>query len=116
MNPFRKRSKSDAAKKRHKNGVNGLSGQPKIISSIDVAFSLPSVNDFRTSLLMPKMADRFSLLRMDDAPRGTPGANQENGYIGSGSVVNAIMGNGNLVNPHLVNGHTRDLSILEEFD
>jgi hypothetical protein len=102
MNPFRKRSKSSGDIK--KNGRSKLPGNPQIISSVDVAFSLPSANDFRTSLLMPKMADRFSLLRIEDKgqpqqPRQEPdgeGQFTENGF-----------------HPHQ---HNRDLSILEEGD
>jgi hypothetical protein len=123
MNPFRKRSKSDAAKKR-RGGTNGLSGQPQIIPSIDVAFSLPSEKAFRTSLLMPKMADRFSLLRMDDSPSiNAPYSTAPISYAPpptvptntSGNIPNGQIVNGHFAGAHL-NGHTRDLSILEEYD
>jgi hypothetical protein len=100
MNPFKKRSKSTGGRLRHKGNGRGLSGSPEIISSAELAFSLPSENAFRTSLLMPKMADRFSLLRLDEPGQGrkhAEGANLEppNGHSGM---------------------HMRDLSILEEGD
>lgn len=98
-----------------------------MIPSIDVAFSLPSENDFRTSLLMPKMADRFSLLRMDEQysmqERRSPVVivqpqQQQQPKQGQGQVVQMQMqmpeqGMGNANYPH---SHGRDLSILEEFD
>jgi hypothetical protein len=100
MNPFKKRSKSTAGRLRRKGNGRGLSGSPEIISSAELAFSLPSESAFRTSLLMPKMADRFSLLRLDEPGQGRKhgdGANLEppNGHSGM---------------------HMRDLSILEEGD
>lgn len=104
MNPFRKRSKSTSAgdKKSRKRG--DLSGVPQIISTADLAFSLPSENDFRTSLLMPKMADRFSLLRLDE-----PGQNYKSREKSGESYGEEH------ANPHF-GVHTRDLSVLEEGD
>jgi hypothetical protein len=105
MNPFRKRAKSSASeyKKNGKHpaarklGAGGslwhLPGSPQIISTPEVAFSLPSENAFRTSLLMPKMADRFSLLRVNE-PGQKPWEAAETKHASSG----------------------RDLSILEEGD
>ena len=105
MNPFRKRSKSTSAgDKKSRKARADLSGAPQIISTADLAFSLPSENAFRTSLLMPKMADRFSLLRLDEPGQNSkstqksgesPGEEHANGHFGM---------------------HTRDLSILEEGD
>lgn len=104
MNPFRKRSKSTSAadsKKPQRNATKGgqLSGTPQIISTIDVAFSLPSENAFRTSLLLPKMADRFSLLRLDEPGQGYKKESQQEDQANQHSGM-----------------HTRDLSILEEYD
>src|SRR5271169_6482535 len=105
MNPFRKRSKSVSAadsKKVRRNGKGKeLSGAPQIISTADVAFSLPSENAFRTSLLMPKMADRFSLLRLDE-----PGQSYKR---------DESQKEEHSLSPRIGN-HTRDLSILEEGD
>jgi len=106
MNPFRKRSKSTSAadaKKSRRNVKGGaqLSGAPQIISTLDVAFSLPSENAFRTSLLLPKMADRFSFLRLDE-----PGQSYKNEEFEEREGHS---------NPHS-GAHTRDLSILEEYD
>jgi hypothetical protein len=108
VNPFRKRSKS-APGENKKNVRNNqqLTGSPQIISAPAVAFSLPSENAFRTSLLMPKMADRFSLLRVDDPgqPRTTPIQQHESDID-------------ELHHPEHVfhQSHARDLSILEEGD
>src|SRR5271163_2789835 len=104
MNPFRKRSKSASATdtKRRGGASQKLSGSPQIISSIDVAFSLPSENDFRTSLLMPKMVDRFSLLRVDE--NGQPTEQHHGPHVEE------------VVKSHYNGGHTRDLSVLEEGD
>src|SRR5271155_4588511 len=105
MNPFRKRSKSAAgdtkkARRNAHNGTGSLPGSPQIISTAQVAFSLPSENDFRTSLLMPKMADRFSLLRVNEA----------------GQVLKQMeIGREESPNQHF-GMHARDLSILEEGD
>jgi hypothetical protein len=103
MNPFRKRSKSTSASdrkaRRNPNGRANLSGAPQIISTVDLAFSLPSDNAFRTSLLMPKMADRFSLLRLDNPSENNKQANQAHEHQN-----------------HHVGMHTRDLSVLEEGD
>lgn len=98
MNPFKKRSKSNSGRPQRKvKGRAGSSGSPEIISSAELAFSLPSENAFRTSLLMPKMADRFSLLRLDE-----PGQSHK-------------QGNGENANGH-PGMHMRDLSVLEEGD
>jgi hypothetical protein len=106
MNPFRKRSKSTSAadtKKLRRNVKGGaqLSGAPQIISTLDVAFSLPSENAFRTSLLLPKMADRFSFLRLDESGQSY----QKEGFEEKEEHSNPHSGT-----------HTRDLSILEEYD
>src|SRR5271170_1966012 len=105
MNPFRKRSKSTSADdgrklRRKEKGGGNLSGAPQIISTADLAFSLPASDAFRTSLLMPKMADRFSLLRLDE-----PGQNSKHGLSGRDEPSNQHHGM-----------HGRDLSILEEGD
>ena len=76
-------------------------GVPQIISTADLAISLPSENAFRTSLLMPKMADRFSLLRLDED--GKPQYSGEPQREESSSQ------------PHF-GMYNRDLSILEEGD
>ncbi|RPA73141.1 hypothetical protein BJ508DRAFT_54587 [Ascobolus immersus RN42] len=51
---------------------------PEPTPKLDLAAALPSTDDFRTSLLMPKLADRFSLLQAELAAasaNGTPPAN-----------------------------------------
>jgi hypothetical protein len=101
MKAFRRRAKSSAADDKKRNGTNGLSGRPQIIPSLDVAFSLPSENEFRTSLLMPKMADRFSLLRVEEANRGARSPMGETFMFEQ---------------PNVKVSHGRDLSVLEEFD
>jgi hypothetical protein len=102
MNPFRKRSKSTSAgDKKSRKGRADLAGAPQIISTADLAFSLPSDNAFRTSLLMPKMTDRFSFLRLNE-----PGQNYK--------LTGESQGEEH-ANPQF-GMHTRDLSILEEGD
>ena len=107
MNPFRKRSKS-APGENKKNARNNqhLNGSPQIISTPAVALSLPSENAFRTSLLMPKMVDRFSLLRVDDRGQPRPAPVQWEQEVDEPQP-------GQHVFHH---GHARDLSILEEGD
>jgi hypothetical protein len=109
MNPFRKRSKTISAgsngnKLRRRDDLGGLSGAPSIIATADLAFSLPSDNAFRTSLLMPKMADRFSILRLDDASERNKTANDLHVKSREEPVQQTTA------------MHTRDLSILEERD
>jgi hypothetical protein len=106
MNPFRKRSKTISGtnghnKLRRRDDLGGLSGAPNIIATADLAFSLPSENAFRTSLLMPKMADRFSILRIDDPNERNRGG-AELATEQKGQQLSAV--------------HTRDLSVLEERD
>ena len=122
MKAFRRRAKSSAADDKKRNGTGGLPGNPQIIPSLDVAFSLPSENEFRTSLLMPKMADRFSLLRVEDG-----GASKRSGRSpvqetfamghehGNGMQNGNVNGNMNGMNKGM-HMHGRDLSVLEEFD
>jgi hypothetical protein len=105
MNPFRKRSKSSVADEKktgkhaasRKHGTSGslwhLPGSPQIISTPEVAFSLPSETAFRTSLLMPSMENRFSLLRVNGMGQKPPNEDEKQ-----------------RANPG------RDLSILEEGD
>lgn len=88
-------------KLRRRDDLGGLSGAPHIIATADLAFSLPSDNTFRTSLLMPKMADRFSILRLDD-----PGEKNK--------LANAL--EIEQKDQQMPAMHTRDLSILEERD
>jgi hypothetical protein len=107
MNPFRKRSKTISAgsngnKLRRRDDLGGLSGAPNIIATADLAFSLPSDNAFRTSLLMPKMADRFSILRLDDGNEKNKAPNDVHTKSREDQQTTAM--------------HTRDLSILEERD
>lgn len=105
MNPFRKRSKtisgSNGNKLRRRDDLGGLSGAPSIIATADLAFSLPSDNAFRTSLLMPKMADRFSILRLEDTAERHRWPKELEMEQKS---------------PQVPAMHTRDLSILEERD
>ena len=105
MNPFRKRSKSVSAAdskklRRNAKGRAELSGA-QVISTADVAVSLPSENAFRTSLLMPKMADRFSLLRLDEPGQSYKREESQKEEHSLSSRVGI---------------HIRDLSILEEGD
>lgn len=84
MNPFRSRKKShdagdqrpsiDAntppvpsfASKTFKRGKKSLPEQKP--QQIDIATALPSSDDFRTSLIMPNLSARFSMLREQDDP------------------------------------------------
>jgi hypothetical protein len=98
MNPFRKRSKSTSAGEGK--ARKGKGAVPQIVSTADLELSLPNANDFRTSLLFPKMADRFSLLRADDGAEEQP---------------RQVNGQSEVENQHSTR-HTRDLSVLEERD
>lgn len=42
--------------------------QPEIRPQLDLKMALPSTDDFRTSLLMPSLSTRFSMLREQDDP------------------------------------------------
>ena len=52
-------------------------GKPKkpveVAPALDLSGALPSIDDFRTSLLMPNMSARFSMLREQDDPRSLLG-------------------------------------------
>jgi hypothetical protein len=107
MNPFRKRSKSASAGEDRKARKGKVSNPTQTVSSSDIAFILPSENAFRTSLLMPKMADRFSLLRIDDQQ----GDRQETGKTREKMVEQSLQ------SPTTVyRAHARDLSVLQEWD
>ncbi|KAL4979833.1 hypothetical protein BDW66DRAFT_82854 [Aspergillus desertorum] len=47
---------------------NKKESEPKPDFDIDLSSALPSTDDFRTSLLMPKLSARFSMLREQDDP------------------------------------------------
>ncbi|KAL4987288.1 hypothetical protein BDW68DRAFT_161454 [Aspergillus falconensis] len=47
--------------------------EPKPDLDIDLSSALPSTDDFRTSLLMPKLSARFSMLREQDDPESLIG-------------------------------------------
>ncbi|KAL8936957.1 MAG: hypothetical protein Q9211_003929, partial [Gyalolechia sp. 1 TL-2023] len=47
--------------------------QPEAKPQVDLTNALPSSNDFRTSLLMPNLSARFSMLREQDDPRSKLG-------------------------------------------
>ncbi|KAL8726538.1 MAG: hypothetical protein Q9181_006013 [Wetmoreana brouardii] len=47
--------------------------QPETKPQIDLATALPSSDDFRTSLLMPNLSQRFSMLREQDDPHSKMG-------------------------------------------
>ncbi|KAL4750384.1 hypothetical protein BDW72DRAFT_176102 [Aspergillus terricola var. indicus] len=47
--------------------------EPKPDFDIDLSSALPSTDDFRTSLLMPKLSARFSMLREQDDPESLIG-------------------------------------------
>ncbi|KAL4871930.1 hypothetical protein BDV12DRAFT_163385 [Aspergillus spectabilis] len=47
--------------------------EPKPDLDLDLASALPSTDDFRTSLLMPKLSARFSMLREQDDPESLIG-------------------------------------------
>lgn len=84
MNRFRKNKKKDVAedsesapsanpfslitKKKH---VEEPKPQPE--PELDLSAALPSSDDFRTSLLMPKLSARFSMLREQDDPESKIG-------------------------------------------
>ncbi|KAK2765200.1 hypothetical protein FQN54_008899 [Arachnomyces sp. PD_36] len=46
----------------------GKKGQPEKKPEVDLATALPSSDDFRTSLLMPNLSARFSMLKEQDDP------------------------------------------------
>lgn len=77
MNSFRPWKKSkDAPAEAEGPAIPKLSGrtfrrnkkQPEMKPQLDLANALPSSDNFRTSLLMPKMSARFSMLREQDDP------------------------------------------------
>ncbi|ORY17846.1 hypothetical protein BCR34DRAFT_10232 [Clohesyomyces aquaticus] len=71
MNRFLHRKKDRAlddnvaAVKKTKKGKKGMP-EPKL--ELDVAAALPTTDDFRTSLIMPSLSTRFSMLREQDDP------------------------------------------------
>lgn len=46
----------------------GKKEEPEPMPDLDLSSALPSTDDFRTSLLMPKLSARFSMLREQDDP------------------------------------------------
>ncbi|KAF2267859.1 hypothetical protein CC78DRAFT_30490 [Lojkania enalia] len=51
----------------------GKKGQPEPKPEIDLTTALPSTDDFRTSLIMPGLSTRFSMLREQDDPKSKLG-------------------------------------------
>jgi hypothetical protein len=49
-------------------GKKGKKAQPEPEPKVDIAMALPSSDDFRTSLIMPSLSTRFSMLREQDDP------------------------------------------------
>ena len=104
MNPFRKRSKSTSAgdDKKSSRGREKVSNATKQIQAVDIPICLPDENEFRTSLLLPKMADRFSLLRLEDQIH-----NEETNQSLEFPLQSPTA-------PYRT--HARDLSVLQEWD
>ncbi|KAL2834307.1 hypothetical protein BDW59DRAFT_46026 [Aspergillus cavernicola] len=87
MNVFRKTRKESKKDKAKENGVVVESSAPTSFGSmlkkgkkepepqpeLDLSSALPSTDDFRTSLLMPKLSARFSMLREQDDPESLIG-------------------------------------------
>ncbi|KAJ5907511.1 hypothetical protein N7495_000193 [Penicillium taxi] len=71
MGRFRRNKKvKDVVNDGEKNSFE-VEQQPEI--TLDLASALPSTDDFRTSLLMPKLSARFSMLREQDDPESKLG-------------------------------------------
>src|SRR5688572_7077645 len=51
-----------------KKNKKGKKGQPEPEPKLDLTTALPSTDDFRTSLIMPTLSTRFSMLREQDDP------------------------------------------------
>ncbi|KAI9756957.1 MAG: hypothetical protein M1815_002523 [Lichina confinis] len=79
MNPFRRKAKDADASSSHESQARtmpSLSGrtfrrtkkQPESKPEVNIAAALPSTDQFRTSLLMPNLSARFSMLREQDDP------------------------------------------------
>ncbi|KAF2280058.1 uncharacterized protein EI97DRAFT_109105 [Westerdykella ornata] len=69
MNRFLTRKKDkgdDIGGKKFKKGKKGQQPEPE--PALDLATALPSNDDFRTSLIMPSLSTRFSMLREQDDP------------------------------------------------
>ena len=85
MNRFRKNKKTKEVKETLAELENGHSSSPFSLKlskkkdtpeeelKLDFADALPSSDDFRTSLLMPKLSARFSMLREQDDPASLMG-------------------------------------------
>lgn len=82
MNRFRKNKKKDTSEASENASTNPFSLKPskkknveeqKPELDLDLSAALPSSDDFRTSLLMPKLSARFSMLREQDDPESKIG-------------------------------------------
>ncbi|KAF2837715.1 hypothetical protein M501DRAFT_1017498 [Patellaria atrata CBS 101060] len=56
-----------------KKNKKGKKGEPEMKPQVDLSTALPSSDDFRTSLLMPNLSARFSMLREQDDPNSKIG-------------------------------------------
>lgn len=68
MNRFLTRKKDRAVDDNGKKTKKWKKGQPEPKVELNLAAALPSTDDFRTSLIMPSLSTRFSMLREQDDP------------------------------------------------
>lgn len=63
----------EPAPEKPKKNKKAKKGQPEPEPVLDLATALPSTDDFRTSLIMPSLSTRFSMLREQDDPNSIIG-------------------------------------------
>lgn len=63
----------EPAPEKPKKAKKGKKGTPEPEPVLDLATALPSTDDFRTSLIMPSLSTRFSMLREQDDPNSIIG-------------------------------------------
>ena len=108
--------------------------EPEPVPQLDLAAALPSSDDFRTSLLMPSLSTRFSMLREQDDPNSILGkANDDSvlhargksrlggfGDTGLSDIAETASIDGSIRPPFASNGrsasYTTDASIVTDDD
>ncbi|KAF2747421.1 hypothetical protein M011DRAFT_59519 [Sporormia fimetaria CBS 119925] len=73
MNRFLTRKKDKSSDDGSAKKKKGKKGQPEPEPQINLATVLPPTDDFRTSLIMPSLSTRFSMLREQDDPNSKLG-------------------------------------------
>ncbi|CAK3819095.1 Hypothetical predicted protein [Lecanosticta acicola] len=76
LNPTSKKSSNSRWKKNNKK-------QPEPKPQLDLTAALPSTDDFRTSLIMPSLSTRFSMLREQDDPKSLLGKASDDSVLQS---------------------------------